>query len=863
MQLNKIELLTPAGSWDAFLAAVENGADAVYLGGKLFNARQFASNFDGLELPKVMEYAHQRNVKVYLTLNTLLTKEEISQALALAKEAYCLGVSAIIVQDLGLGQILKKVFPDLPLHASTQMTIYDKAGVHALAKLGFQRVVLARELTLSEVEEIAKDSPIELEVFVHGALCVCYSGLCLMSSIIGERSGNRGKCAQPCRWNWQLYSKNQEESYQLAQGYLLSPKDMLAMQHIPELVNLGVRCIKIEGRMKSPEYVATVVRAYRDFLDNGNISQNMQKDLQQIFNRGGFTSGYLGGKPRNHLLSIEKPKNWGIQLGKIVASDSRKRLVLVQLQESISLGDGIEIWNGEEESPGIIISQILEKGTQIKSASSGSTVWLGDISGHFQKGNLVFRTSSKELNERARQTFQGKFIRKIALTGNFSYDPQKGISFIINDNEGNKVEISETFWQSSTKSDDTEEDIQQLPELSKERILEQIQKTGNTPFVFSNIEVSISKSCRIAISILNKIRREGLSKITELRHQNKLRKLSQEISIPQETEISQPNESQKILEQVSKAPNLSLFFYHWNTSWDLTKLENSRIIIPFSQLWPNIKSINFMELAEKNIQILAWILPITKGNYHKLVMQHLPMLIDNGLKAVLAGNLGTIEELRQNFPSLHIFVDHTLNIFNPYSLAVLTSSHLKYNLSGITLSPEMNLEQLQNANLEKFSLELEVLAYGRLMLMITENCIGAMVTASQQNLQKQKNLKNTDDVLSPANTHSLCASCPCQKEVATSFYLKDRIGIEFPIICDQQADRSIILNSKILFVPQLLSKLLKNGITSFRLAFTEENYEQILKVVQIYRETFNTNKYQTFPFGKPEQFTQGHYFRKL
>jgi putative protease len=248
-----VELLAPAGSMEPLHAAAENGADAVYLGGKLFNARMQAGNFDMPELREGLRYAHARGVSIYLTLNTLLGDDEIPRALAYAGEAFYAGIDGIIVQDTGLAALLRKMLPELPLHARTQMTVYDLEGVRMLEEMGFKRVVLARELTLEEVAQIARSTELEVEIFVHGAMCVCYSGQCLMSSMIGGRSGNRGKCAQPCRLAYTLVGPDGRNRPSDRPLYLLSPKDMNTLEHIAEIAASGARSLKIEGRMKSPE----------------------------------------------------------------------------------------------------------------------------------------------------------------------------------------------------------------------------------------------------------------------------------------------------------------------------------------------------------------------------------------------------------------------------------------------------------------------------------------------------------------------------------------------------------------------------------------------------------------------------------
>ena len=307
-----IELLSPVGNFECLKSAVQNGADAVYFGASSFGARAFAGNFDDEELNKAINYAKLRGVKTHLTLNTLIKEDEFSDAFDLAKKAYEFGIDAIIVQDLGLALKLIKSFPDIEIHASTQMTTHNLEGVLQLQNLGFKRAVLSRELSIDEIKYISQNSNIDLEVFIHGALCFSYSGQCLLSSMIGGRSGNRGKCAQPCRLPWTISGTGDNHSNA---KYLLSPRDLCGLEYIPELIKSGVKSLKIEGRMKSPEYVATVTRIYRKYIDlaydNSKpyvIDAPDKQDLLQVFNRGGFSSGHLSNK-KNDKLVFEKRQN--------------------------------------------------------------------------------------------------------------------------------------------------------------------------------------------------------------------------------------------------------------------------------------------------------------------------------------------------------------------------------------------------------------------------------------------------------------------------------------------------------------------------------------------------------------------------
>ncbi len=313
------ELLAPVGGMQQLIAAVENGADAVYLGGKLFNARQNAANFDDEELKEALEYAHVRGVNVYITLNTLINDAEMQDALDYANVVYAAGADALIVQDLGFAELVKKHLPDLPLHFSTQGTFYNLEGVKMAEKLGASRVILARELSLLEIEEITKAANIETEVFAHGALCQSYSGQCYLSSMIGGRSGNRGTCAQPCRLPYSITAgKNSGDKTESAKGYFLSPKHFCTLEYLDKLIESGVNCLKIEGRMKSPEYVAIVTGIYRKYMDlyaenqsRPAIEECDMKNLKQIYYRGCVETGYLVSAPGRYMITRDRAKHWG------------------------------------------------------------------------------------------------------------------------------------------------------------------------------------------------------------------------------------------------------------------------------------------------------------------------------------------------------------------------------------------------------------------------------------------------------------------------------------------------------------------------------------------------------------------------
>lgn len=335
---NNVEVLAPAGNMEAFFAAVHAGADAVFMGLDILNARTMAKNFNLDEYIKCLDYAHLRGVKVYLTLNTLCEDNEAHLALKMLEKLYIAGVDAVIVQDLGLAYLIHHMFPRLPLHASTQMSVYSLPQIKFLETLGFTRVVLARELSIEEIKYICENTNMEIEVFVHGALCVCVSGQCNMSALIGNRSANKGSCAQPCRMKYSLY-KDKEKL--IEDRFLLSKKDIYGINHVDDLINAGVHSLKIEGRNRTPEYVAEAVLAYKKKVQGDNINLALEKELQQMFVRTTTSPGYFEGVLKKDSISFLSPKNTGIYLGKVC--EKNKKLIKVKLNEDISLHDGIEI----------------------------------------------------------------------------------------------------------------------------------------------------------------------------------------------------------------------------------------------------------------------------------------------------------------------------------------------------------------------------------------------------------------------------------------------------------------------------------------------------------------------------------------
>lgn len=486
MRNKKIELLSPAGGIKHLHAAVENGADAVYFGGSRYSARAGAENFDMDQIREAVRYAHPRGVKLYAAVNTLLYDDEIPGAFSYAADLYEAGVDALIIQDLGLAYLIKKYIPDFHIHLSTQGTVYNLSGAKTAARLGFSRVVPARETDIETISDIAENSGLEVEVFCHGALCICYSGQCQLSRSIGGRSANRGECAQPCR----LAYRDEKGR----QAHFLSPKDLCTVDLLPELAEAGVSSLKIEGRMKSPEYTAVVTSIYRKYLDMCMKSGDYEVDpqdklaLQQIFSRSGFTEGYFHGLPKNGFINRKIPGHTGIYAGK-VAGSGRRGIVTVRAEEELRIGDGIEI-RGSESTGGRV--------TYLKPQGK-SLLAIGDFKGSPRPGDKVFRTSDAEQLKAARASYEKlgrrKSDAKMHFTAHEGCLPELSASCL-----GAVVFVQGSDPVSRAKNKPT------LPGQVKK----QLSKTGGTPFSASSVSVDMDESLYIPVSSINDMRRKAL-----------------------------------------------------------------------------------------------------------------------------------------------------------------------------------------------------------------------------------------------------------------------------------------------------------------------------------------------------------------
>lgn len=478
-----MELLSPAGNREALVAAVNCGADAVYLGYTAFGARSYAGNFNDQELLEAVEFAHERGKKIFVTVNTLVKQCEMDDLCDVLELLCRTHVDAAIVQDMGVARIAREQFPQLALHASTQMTIHNAQGAEFMKNLGFTRVVPARECSLPELRKMA-DTGVEIEAFAHGALCVGVSGQCLFSSMIGGRSGNRGRCAQPCRLPYQLEDGTS--------GYLLSTRDLMLIGHLPELRDVGVYSFKLEGRMKRPEYVGVVTKAYREALDAAQAhvpytpSEATIKALRQIFNRGGFTEGYAMGKSNAALMSWERPNHWGLPIGRVTSV--RGPLARVQLTDDLHDGDGLQI-RGKKEA------EVTYSGND---TACGKEAIVRIPAAGVQAGDAVFRLTDA-IQMREIREMMNRTPVFVPLKGRLTAIPGKLPEFELTDDQGRTVRVR----------GNSAVDAAQQRALTEESAGKQLGKMGGTPYILTSLRL-IGENAFMTAGALNALRRDAL-----------------------------------------------------------------------------------------------------------------------------------------------------------------------------------------------------------------------------------------------------------------------------------------------------------------------------------------------------------------
>ena len=768
---NKVELLSPAGDMECLIAAVQSGADAVYFGANRFNARANSTNFNDEGLRNAIEYAKLRNVKTHLTLNILIKNNEFKEAIDLVRYAYELGIDAIIVQDLGLASKIKSMFPNLELHASTQTTTYNVEGVRAMSDMGFDRVVLARELTIEEIKNICKNTDKEIEIFVHGALCISYSGQCLMSSIIGGRSGNRGKCAGTCRLPYQMCNVNDGKI--IEKGYLLSSKDVCTLDILPQLIQSGVKSFKIEGRMKSPEYVSIVTSIYRKYIDlyySGEeyiVDSKDKKTLMQIFNRGGFSTGYLKGKLGKDMMYTNKPNHIGIKLGTVASYNERKGHIQLILEDAFELGDSISIKEYSCKSSELMIDEV-----NVKEGKVGQRVTIGRIKGNINIGDIVYKTVNDRLIREYNNLYNKENIKRNVI-----------INAILK--EGQNVEIEAIDLKSNLSERIISEYIiekAQKVSTTYERIKEQFGKTGNTVFDVIDVNVDMDEDIFVPIAILNDVRRIVLENLEKkiINSFGRVDKIRESIK-----------DSVNVYKRDIRSKRVSVLLNILNKEYDYSQLKGiDNIYIPF-RYWNDKQLEGVITNICNKFDTYIYLPAVTKDKYIDLFNND---FTDFNIKGFVISNLSQLELLNKNslLKGKEIIANYTLNIFNDYTIKLLDN----YNFTKFTVSPELNKKEINDFNSH---INMEFIVYGRTLLMTSEYCVIG---------------KNGD----------------CKGKCNRGKYaLVDRKGYVFPIYTDTTNCNSLIYNSKITSIE---SEYINSD--SIRIDILDENIEEINKIVKIH-----------------------------
>lgn len=567
----KPELLAPAGNFDCMVAAIAAGCDAVYLAGKHYGARNYAGNFTDLELVEAIKYAHRFGVKVYVTINTLIYDSEVDNFIDYVRFLAMNNVDAIIVQDIGMMHLIHTKFPNLAIHASTQMHIHNVEGLKLVKSLGVKRAVVARETNILELKKMTKVG-IDLEVFVHGALCICYSGQCLMSSLIGGRSGNRGTCAQCCR---QKYSLMHDNNIIASDKYLLSTKDLYTIENIGSLIDIGVQSFKIEGRMKRAEYVYYVVSLYRKAIDSYLknkkivITDEELYNLKKLFNRD-FTKGFLFNEENDNFVNELRPNHMGVPIGEVIGYNDG--LAKIKLTDDLSVKDGIRVL-GKYDVGTVIANMFLGK-QKIKSAHSGEIILipLDPVKVHSQ----VLKTTDEEQIENIKSQILAK-KRKINITGSVVL---KNNRLILNITDGkNKVSI---------KSNKVEESINQP--TTQDRIYQQLTKLGDTIYAFNRLDIDIDDNIFIPIADVNAMRREAVDKLNQLREYSiEFKECDYKLDVPnfrkeKKLNIYITNKTECDLIKDSKFSNVYMDYDLYNEVSDRRKvLKLDRVITDFKE----------------------------------------------------------------------------------------------------------------------------------------------------------------------------------------------------------------------------------------------------------------------------------------
>lgn len=880
------ELLVPVGGPDQLRAAIANGADAVYMSGSAFNARLNADNFSDDKISNAIDLAHEYGVRVHITQNTLVKTEEMEAALHNAVRMYEYGADALIIQDRGLASAIKKIIPDMPLHMSTQGTVYDADGMREAVEAGFDRIILSRELSHDEIASICSiaqnELNTEIEIFVHGAICICYSGQCHMSDFIGGRSGNRGVCAQPCRLPYELMLNGKNTG---AAAYPLSPADMSLLEHLKEIAEIGVASLKIEGRMKSPEYVALVASTYRKYLDviaRGGIPHVEKKDvtaLRQIFSRGSFTDAYYNGESGKLLMSDDTPKHHGLRIGELISADRKRGHAFIRLESELSNGDGIEIRPNNTSgvsykhggSVGGIITYIKQaddsenkknkkiktdiknkKNILLKKAEKGQIVEAGDIpsivktdASVLRRGTPVYKISDAELNAKARTSY-AKLPQRV------------GIDLVFSGSEGEYASLTVSEHNSSAErdcikvlSDAPLEKAIKKP-ADEESIIERLRKTGGTPYNAISCSAEINGAPVISAAELNAMRRDALEKLTEMRVSRTHRSCSGSMSISKrlinETENAEGKAEYKPdFNEVQNADifvTINIYMTDGSPAGPARRAveiisalnENSmnmpdnicyRINIPYKSVLDN-KVITAAQST--GMRITACLPAISKASYSGVpvisdgdIEQLKRFCTEGKIYGISAANPSQLILLKNNADCggqpARIFFEESMNIYNAYTAECAHAHGMQCGVVSHELKPQDMHAFGITADICEFSV------WGRIPLMYTEHCPAGSTPVARGNAEnKSHSGKNISNCCSEHDKKHYCR--------AGRYDLVDRKGKKFHLVFDDCTCRCTVMSYKAIDCIRDIPMLKSVGINCFRVNIFDESIDEILDVIK-------------------------------
>jgi len=805
--MKHVELLAPAGTPDALVAAVNNGADAVYLGLGDFNARRGAANFEADSLAEGARFAHLRGARVYLTANIVILPGEMDAALSLVDTAWAAGADAVIVQDLGLLRVLRAELPDVRIHASTQIDATNPETVALLGELGVSRVTLARELPLPAIRACA-DAGVEIETFVHGALCYSYSGQCLMSSLIGRRSANRGLCAQPCRLAYELLGPD-GATHAVPGRYLLSAKDAAAIDHLPALLDAGVSSLKIEGRMKSPEYVAIVTSIYRAALDRATadpaafeVSAAEWELLEEAFNRG-FTDAYLTGRRGAELMSYTRPNNRGVLVGR-VASAERGR-ARVDLERAVDPRDTIEVWTRSGRFAQTVGDMMVD-GHAVAVAPAGIRAELRPEQ-PVAVGDRVFRVASASLLDAARRTFSGG-----AATDHRAVPVRFGITLRI----GQPLSVSAMAGGASSLAEGPVVEPARTKEITADEVIEHVGRLGGSGYRAAGWEIDLESGAGVGFSALHAARREALERLSALR-----------LAPWADRRLRRP-----------RAPSLA------------PRIAPARNVAVVCTAWDAETAIACRDAGADEVYLRVFAgtpaAPLPDGVRPLLPRVVWPDEVDGlaawlGVGPALVGNLGLVCAARSTAAvassTAHtadavVHADWPLNVLNAHAAAALAD----LGVASVWASPELSGRQTA-ALVAASPIPVGMLVWGRTELMIAEQCV----------------------LEAAGECGHRCARCPRRDRW---WRLRDQKGYEFPVTTDPSG-RSHILNSVTLDLSRALDEVVATGVHAVRLDFAAEGSEPAAEYTRRMREALVTVRRGGTPpdslSGEP--VTSGHFFR--